>query len=169
MEHIEIDHFASDEQRARAITELVTIELPPDAKPGPIGGSDRIKHGFFDIQCESDHERMVCYYSDIYKENFPVDTNNQLWVVDFDQAGVLPESFMSLTLERPLRHPIPWEYRKDIPIERTRNLKAMLRAAWWFKIGASYGCRLPLSFLLPSGVFFADYLLVVDIEEDEGS
>jgi hypothetical protein len=52
MEHIDIDHVASDEQRARAITELVTIEPPLNATPGPIGGG-HIKHGFFDTS-ESD-------------------------------------------------------------------------------------------------------------------
>jgi hypothetical protein len=91
-------------------------------------------------QVDLTHERMVCYYSDIYKDNFPVDINNQLWVIDFDQAGVLPVSFMSFTLERPLKDPLPWEYRKTIPIEQTENLKEMHTAAWWFRIGCGYGC-----------------------------
>lgn len=30
IEHIEIDHAATDEQRARAITELVSVEPPAD-------------------------------------------------------------------------------------------------------------------------------------------
>jgi hypothetical protein len=46
MEHIEISHFASDEQRAKAITDLVSIEPPPNATPGPIGGG-LIRHKMF--------------------------------------------------------------------------------------------------------------------------
>lgn len=38
MEYIDVHGFASLEQRARAITDLVSIEPPPGATPGPIGG-----------------------------------------------------------------------------------------------------------------------------------
>jgi hypothetical protein len=92
------------------------------------------------LQVDLSHERMVCYYSNIHKDHFPVDINNQLWVIDFDQAGVLPVSFMFLALERPLKDPLPREYMKTIPLEQTGNLKAMRRAAWWFTIGCGYGC-----------------------------
>lgn len=86
------------------------------------------------------HERMICYYSDIYRGNFPVDINGQLWVVDFAHAGVLPESFMYHALERPLKDPIPREYVKFIPIKKTENRKAMRKAAWWFMIGCGSCC-----------------------------
>lgn len=46
MEYIDIQDFASDKQRAKAIAELTSIEPPPDAAPGPIGGG-RVKHKFF--------------------------------------------------------------------------------------------------------------------------
>ncbi|CAI7570310.1 unnamed protein product [Penicillium viridicatum] len=38
MEFIQTDHIASDTQRARAISDLVSIEVPPDIAPGPVGG-----------------------------------------------------------------------------------------------------------------------------------
>ncbi|PWY84478.1 hypothetical protein BO94DRAFT_423338, partial [Aspergillus sclerotioniger CBS 115572] len=166
MEHIDIDHFASDKQRSTAITELVTIEPPPHAPLGPIGGG-LIRHHFFDFidaeapvvydsvedleshinrvlkafkylnqdlqQVHLTDERLVCYYSDLYKKNFPVDKNGQLWVVDFHHAGVLPISFMSFTLALPIRDPIPFPYRNMIPIEHTDNFKAMRKASWCFK------------------------------------
>lgn len=54
MEHVEIDHPASDEQRARALTELVTIEPPLDATLGPIEGG-LVKNSFFSYpECVSD-------------------------------------------------------------------------------------------------------------------
>lgn len=46
MEHIDIDHLASNAQRAKAITELVSIESPENSTPGPIGGR-YIRHRFF--------------------------------------------------------------------------------------------------------------------------
>lgn len=52
MESIDIDHdhVASDEQRA--ISEIVIVQPPPDAAPGPIG-SGLITHRFFDYHCQS--------------------------------------------------------------------------------------------------------------------
>lgn len=38
MEFIQTDHIASDIQRARAISDIVSIEVPLDIGPGPIGG-----------------------------------------------------------------------------------------------------------------------------------
>ncbi|KUM60404.1 hypothetical protein ACN42_g6727 [Penicillium freii] len=38
MEFIQTDHIASDTQRARAISDFVSIEVPPDIAPGPVGG-----------------------------------------------------------------------------------------------------------------------------------
>lgn len=44
LEHIDIEHFASDEQRSQAITELISIKPPP----GRFGGfsGERIRHPF---------------------------------------------------------------------------------------------------------------------------
>lgn len=38
MEFIQIDHIAPDMQRARAISDIVSIDVPIDAPPGPVGG-----------------------------------------------------------------------------------------------------------------------------------
>lgn len=38
MEFIQTDHIASDIQRARAISDIVSIEVPLDIGPGPFGG-----------------------------------------------------------------------------------------------------------------------------------
>ncbi|KAL4934889.1 hypothetical protein BDV06DRAFT_208098 [Aspergillus oleicola] len=47
---------------------------------------------------DSTDEPLLCYYGDIYRENFPVDSSGSLWVVDFDITGVLPASFASWPL-----------------------------------------------------------------------
>lgn len=96
------------------------------------------------LQVNLTQERLVCYYSDLSRNNFPVDQNNQLWVVDFDHAGVLPISFMALTLRIPLKDPIPWQFARDIPIERTENLKWLRRASWWFKFGCGFFRKYPI-------------------------
>lgn len=73
------------------------------------------------------------YYSDLFPENFLVDDQGQIWVVDFAHAGVLPESFMSYAIDTTAYHrsaPIPPHLREKIPIARSENLKAMLRAAY---------------------------------------
>jgi hypothetical protein len=46
MEYIDIVDYASDEERANIVTQLVSIEPPSDAVLGPIGGG-LIKHCFF--------------------------------------------------------------------------------------------------------------------------
>ena len=47
MEFIEIDHIASDEQRAMATAELVSVKPPINATPGPIGGGRINMRNFF--------------------------------------------------------------------------------------------------------------------------
>ena len=46
MEYIDIVSYASDEERANAVAQLVSIEPPSGATLGPIGGGP-IKHCFF--------------------------------------------------------------------------------------------------------------------------
>lgn len=74
------------------------------------------------------NEPLLCYYGDIYRENFPVDSSGRLWVVDFDVTGVLPASFASFPLDVKVRHPLPVPIRNTIPIERSRNLGPLVRA-----------------------------------------
>lgn len=46
MEYIDVDHFASDEQRARAITELISVP-PPQGVFGSFWQRGKIRHPFF--------------------------------------------------------------------------------------------------------------------------
>lgn len=74
----------------------------------------------------------MCYYADFHRSNFPVDVNGQLWVIDFEHAGVLPSSFMSYALRahpRGLSHTL----RKEIPVPVSNNLVAMGNASYIFK------------------------------------
>jgi predicted ATPase len=50
MEFIQTDHIASDIQRARAISDLVSIEAPIDITPGPIGGGRIHMRIFWDYE-----------------------------------------------------------------------------------------------------------------------
>src|SRR5271170_6674637 len=68
------------------------------------------------------------YYSDMFWKNFPIDRQGQTWVVDFAHSGVLIEDFQSLVLDTRIRHPIPAAYRDKVPIGKSRNLKAIVRA-----------------------------------------
>ncbi|PGH19680.1 hypothetical protein AJ80_03835 [Polytolypa hystricis UAMH7299] len=171
MEHINIEHFASDEQRAQAITELITIKPPPGVF-GSFNGKP-IQHPFFKdreahivyssatqleafvnrvlaflpdtsnrcLTVDFSNEPLVCYYADIYRENFPVDVDGQLWVVDFQYIGVLPSSFMSFSLDIRFKHPLPAPVRKTIPIERSKNLKPMYRAYGLIQMAVSNFCH----------------------------
>lgn len=73
-------------------------------------------------------EPLLCYYGDIYRENFPVDTSGKLWLVDFNATGVLPASFASWPLDVKCKHPLPIPIRNTIPLGRSKNLKPMFRA-----------------------------------------
>ncbi|KAL4793306.1 hypothetical protein BDV19DRAFT_380259 [Aspergillus venezuelensis] len=152
MKYIDIHRFASDEERARALIELIGLEPPPGRY---------IRHMFFKIReaakiyssvqelqdsinrilqmiqssTGQDHgtvdfsdEPLTCYYGDIYRENFPVDLSGNLWVVDFDITGVLPASFASWPLDTKYKHPLPIPIQKTIPLGTSKNLKPMFRA-----------------------------------------
>ncbi|KAL4780144.1 hypothetical protein BJX76DRAFT_351209 [Aspergillus varians] len=161
MEYIDIHHFASDEERAKALAQLIAVKPPPGVfgSFGPQGGY--IRHMFFkdreaakiyasvqelqdSINCllqnlssgtgqdcgavDFSDEPLLCYYSDIYRENFPVDRSGNLWVVDFDITGVLPASFASWPLDTKYKHPLPIPIRRTIPLGTSKNLKPMFRA-----------------------------------------
>ncbi|KAL5336053.1 hypothetical protein BJX70DRAFT_390247 [Aspergillus crustosus] len=153
MEYIDIHHFASDKERAKALSELTLSPF------GPPGGY--IRHMFFkdreaakiyssvqELQdsinrllrylssgsgqdygtVDFSDEPLLCYYGDIYRENFPVDQSGNLWVVDFDTTGVLPASFASWPLDTKYKHPLPIPIRRTIPLGTSKNLKPMFRA-----------------------------------------
>ncbi|KAJ5956406.1 hypothetical protein N7501_010685 [Penicillium viridicatum] len=54
MEFIQTDHIASDTLRARAISDLVSIEVPLDIAPGPVGG------GNYSIPSRSMWSMLLC-------------------------------------------------------------------------------------------------------------
>jgi hypothetical protein len=70
MEYIQAEYIASDIQRARAISELVSIEVPLNITPGPVGGGRIHMRIFWDdeisdvayptIQDLEDHLNRVC-------------------------------------------------------------------------------------------------------------
>lgn len=57
MEYIDIDHFASDEERACVITEMISVK-PPAGLFGSFGSLSLIRHPFF-----RDHEANKIYSS----------------------------------------------------------------------------------------------------------
>lgn len=76
----------------------------------------------------------MCYYSDLHRDNFPVDSNGQLWVVDFQQAGVLPSSFMTFALHSSRQRRLPLPIRKTIPVPETSNLKLISYVSYILQI-----------------------------------
>lgn len=50
MEFVHADHIASDMQRARAISDIVSIAVPLDTTPGPVGGGRINMRIFWDDQ-----------------------------------------------------------------------------------------------------------------------
>lgn len=83
-------------------------------------------------------EPLLCYYGDIYRENFPVDRSGNLWVVDFDTTGVLPASFASWPLDTKYKHPLPIPIRRTIPLSTSKNLKPMFRAYRFNQMSIGY-------------------------------
>ncbi|KAJ9213499.1 hypothetical protein DTO166G4_4942 [Paecilomyces variotii] len=80
------------------------------------------------------NEPLMCYYSDLHRDNFPVDSNGQLWVVDFQQAGVLPSSFMTFALHSSRQRRLPLPIRKTIPVPETSNLKLISYVSYILQI-----------------------------------
>ena len=78
-------------------------------------------------------DRMMFYYSDIHGGNFILTEDNQLFVIDFEDAGYLPESFMSHALYR--RGNI---FLRDIvaktAVRKSENQAAMIFASYMFHI-----------------------------------
>ncbi|KAJ9257924.1 hypothetical protein DTO207G8_1701 [Paecilomyces variotii] len=161
-ENIDIEGQASDEQRVQALCELVSVPPPSgvfgniggglirhpifDDEEAPVHFASTAKleayinralQWFNRINGRQDkvdfsNEPLMCYYADFHRSNFPVDVNGQLWVIDFEHAGVLPSSFMSYALRahpRGLSHTL----RKEIPVPVSNNVVAMGNASYIFK------------------------------------
>ncbi|POS75959.1 hypothetical protein DHEL01_v205642 [Diaporthe helianthi] len=148
---------------ARAIKLLMSIKPPPGQKPGPVRGG-QIRHPLFkdntsyleynSIDELEEHlnkvstlrfkdsptvrlERKLCfYYSDFFAGNFIFTDSGDLCIIDFDQAGFLPESFMMFALADSSWYPALWI--KDILGLPQDNLEAMRNMFYWFTIGVAY-------------------------------
>lgn len=82
-------------------------------------------------------EKDLCfYYSDLFPGNFMFTAAGNLYVIDFDQAGFLPLSFMSFALAESRWSPGLWI--KDILRLPEHNLDAMKNIFYWFAIGVSW-------------------------------
>ncbi|PKX93973.1 uncharacterized protein P174DRAFT_460098 [Aspergillus novofumigatus IBT 16806] len=151
MEYIDIDleRSASDEQRARALSESISIPPPPGVFGSFTGGTYR-HHFFRDSEppvpfssaagledylnrLDFSTEPLLCYYADMHPSNFPIDKHGQLWVIDFDQAGVLPSSFMNYAIAAHPKKRLPVSTRKTIPLPKTSNLGSLGRATYVVK------------------------------------
>lgn len=93
------------------------------------------------------------YYSDFYDGNFIFTDSGDICVIDFDQAGFLPQTFMMHAMNESSWYPGHWI--KDVVGLPKDNLKAMKRIGYWFAVGVSWlgesGTSFPLSHLI-SGV-----------------
>ena len=171
--HLSRNQLATEEQRARAITEIISVPPPP----GVFGSfdMDRIYHSFFKddqapigynsveqveaylnrvltfmarvmprhLQVDFRDEPLLCYLGDVRREHFPLDINGNPWVVDFRLAGVLPESFMSYTLDKTCMHAnrFSTNVRNTIPVQRSGNLLAMVWATGMIKKACDEFCE----------------------------
>jgi hypothetical protein len=54
-------------------------------------------------------------------------------VIDFDQAGVLPSSFMSYAIDAHPKKRLPVHIRKTIPLPKSSNLGPLGRATYVLK------------------------------------
>ncbi|KAF4248158.1 hypothetical protein CNMCM8980_006277 [Aspergillus fumigatiaffinis] len=149
--------------RAQAISELISIPPPPgvfgsfsggsyrhhffrDSEP-PIPFSSAAELEYYLNRClewyngvtgrqdkvDFSTEPLLCYYADVHPSNFPIDKHGQLWVIDFDQAGVLPSSFMSCAIAAHPKKRLPVHIRKTIPLPKSSNLGPLGRATYVLK------------------------------------
>lgn len=82
-------------------------------------------------------EREMCFYfSDFYPRNFIFTDAGDICVIDFDQAGFLPPSFMSFAVAQSRWGPGLWI--RDILRLPEHNLDAMKNIFYWFAIGVAW-------------------------------
>lgn len=82
-------------------------------------------------------ERNLCfYYSDFYEHNFMFTDGGagDLYVIDFDQAGFLPPSFMTYALAESHWPPGRWVW--DVLKLPEHNLEVMKKIHYFFVIGS---------------------------------
>lgn len=79
---------------------------------------------------------MCFYFSDFYPSNFIFTDAGDICVIDFEQAGFLPLSFMSFALSESRWGPGQWI--RDILRLPEHNLDAMKNIFYWFAIGVPW-------------------------------
>jgi hypothetical protein len=72
-------------------------------------------------------ERLVFTQSDMDESNFFIDTNGKMCIIDFEDVGLLPESFASYTVHL-RRNPFTSEVVKHLDWSVSPNLRSMARA-----------------------------------------
>jgi hypothetical protein len=78
-------------------------------------------------------DALTFYYSDIHDSNFLINKAGQIYVIDFQEAGFLPESFMSFVLHGArLDHPLAVSISNKITLRKSNNLQAMSRVCGIF-------------------------------------
>lgn len=76
------------------------------------------------------------YYSDLVRENFPIDERGHTCVVDFHEAGIAPKDFMSLALNdfpilsKAVKAKISWDWDLE-----PSNLPSLCIARYMFGVG----------------------------------
>jgi hypothetical protein len=79
MEYIDIVSYASDEERANAVAQLISIEPPSDAPPGPIGGGP-IQHCFF-MDSQAPREYSTVDEIQVYINNVQITLSSCLTLI----------------------------------------------------------------------------------------
>ncbi|KAH8748676.1 hypothetical protein F5883DRAFT_238911 [Diaporthe sp. PMI_573] len=147
---------------AMAIRLLISIPVPVGQTPGPVGGG-QIRHPLFKDDTSfcnyssvdklekhlndaatirdktaptvSLERSLRFYYSDFYASNFIFTDSGDVCIIDFDQAGFLPPSFMSFALAE--SHWAPGLWVKEVLKLPEHNLPAMKHIHYFFMIGGS--------------------------------
>lgn len=83
------------------------------------------------------------YYGDFFASNFVFNDSGDFYVIDFDQAGFLPQSFMMFEVVESCWYPGYWI--KDILKLPEDNLEAMKNISYCFAIGCQVWNDLPLT------------------------
>src|SRR5271154_3787472 len=79
-------------------------------------------------------DKLIFYYTDINKSNFLITKTGELCVIDFQDAGFLPESFMSFVLHKTSTTDFIKFISDKIACQKSNNLPAMNRASYLIKI-----------------------------------
>ena len=95
-----------------------------------------LKLGRVKDQVDFSKEELCLCYSDITGGNFLITKAGQTYVIDFEHAGFLPRSFMSLVLHGSAK-PLGKCISEKLSIAISPNLYAMSRASYFFKISAN--------------------------------